>query len=93
MRGSDQRTIPDESKDLATLKSQLEAKGVKFKRAQDGTIEELHVGPDALLTLDDYRVLGGYRETLRRVSLCAKEPALNGAVLAAASVPFSSRSM
>lgn len=61
----------------------LEAKGVKFKRAQDGTIEELHVGPDALLTLDDYRVLGRYRDTLRRVSLCAKEPALNGAVLAA----------
>ena len=47
----------------------LEAKGVKFKRAQDGTVEELHVGPDALLTLEDYRVLGRYRETLRRVSL------------------------
>ena len=44
----------------------------QVQEAQDGTLEEVQVGPDALLTLDDYRVLGRYRETLRRVSLCRR---------------------
>jgi hypothetical protein len=61
----------------------LETKGVKFRKDRDGTITEVRVGPDATLTLDDYRSIGELRNTLRRVNISPKQPRLNGEILAA----------
>jgi hypothetical protein len=61
----------------------LEAQGLKFKKAKDGTVLEVYVGADAKLLPAEYKVIGDFRDTLIALNLSAGEPRLNGEILAA----------
>ena len=61
----------------------LEAKGLKVRKAKDGTVTEAYVGPKATLAPAEYKVIGEFRDTLITLNLSANEPRLSGEILAA----------